>query len=97
MPIFSDFLPHLLNFRCLSYGARRLSRVENVILFGYGTGCQAIMSLVNDRDVEPLVTAVIQVGGINTLVRPDPYDDDKRAWMRKVSTRHLFFDHKLLE
>ncbi len=36
-------------------------------------------------DVEGKVNTIIQVGGLHTLVRPDPDQDDKRAWFRKVS------------
>jgi hypothetical protein len=31
------------------------------------------------------VKAVIQVGGLQSFVRPDPDQDEKRAWFRKVS------------
>lgn len=91
---------------------RRLLECENIILFGFGTGCDSIMSLVNTRgtsvwlfwtdrscparmlmwdreltgaEIESKVATVIQVGGMNTLVRPDPTNDDRRAWFREVS------------
>jgi len=39
----------------------------------------------DETDVEDKVAAVIQVGGMNTLVRPDPTNDQRRAWFREVS------------
>lgn len=36
-------------------------------------------------EVEEKVRAVIQVAGINNLVRPDPTDDDKIEWFREAS------------
>lgn len=36
--------------------------------------------------VEQKVKGVIQVAGMNTLVRPDPTQDDKREWFRPVSS-----------
>jgi hypothetical protein len=35
-------------------------------------------------DVEDQVKIVIQVAGMNTLVRPDPRDEDKILWYRQV-------------
>lgn len=62
-----------------------LSECENVVFIGHGTGCQAIMDLVNARDVEFKVKAVVQVAGLHSLVRPNPSNKEKLSWFKQVS------------
>lgn len=38
-----------------------------------------------EADVTDRVRAVIQVGGMHSLVKPDPTDDEKTEWFRHVS------------
>ncbi|WWC68627.1 uncharacterized protein I206_102558 [Kwoniella pini CBS 10737] len=74
-----------------------LSEAENVILIGHGTGCQTIMDLVNHREVEKKVKAVIQVAGLHSLVRPDPNNDSRRIWFRKANRIYVPSTHPVLE
>lgn len=62
-----------------------LSECEKVVFIGHGTGCQAIMDLVNARDVELKVKAVVQVAGLHSLVRPNPSNKEKLSWFKQVS------------
>lgn len=66
-----------------------LSECEKVVFIGHGTGCQAIMDLVNARDVELKVKAVVQVAGLHSLVRPNPSNKEKLSWFKQV--RFFFF------
>ncbi|GHJ85542.1 hypothetical protein NliqN6_1944 [Naganishia liquefaciens] len=75
----------------------QLTDAQNVIFIGHGTGCQALMCLINDRDVEDQVKFVIQVAGMNTLVKPDPRDEDKILWFRQHSMLYLPHDHPLMD
>jgi len=45
-------------------------------------------------EIEEKVTTVIQVGGMNTLVRPDPTQDEKREWFRSVSLPSIMMMHQ---
>lgn len=63
-----------------------LSECEKVVFIGHGTGCQAIMDLVNARDVELKVKAVVQVAGLHSLVRPNPSNKEKLSWFKQVSS-----------
>ncbi|WWC87894.1 uncharacterized protein L201_002792 [Kwoniella dendrophila CBS 6074] len=74
-----------------------LSEAENVVLIGHGTGCQTIMDLINHREVENKVKAVVQVAGLHSLVRPDPNNDSKRAWFRKSNQIYVPASHPVLE
>ncbi|WWC96955.1 hypothetical protein V866_003831 [Kwoniella sp. B9012] len=74
-----------------------LSEAENIVLIGHGTGCKTIMDLVNHREVENKVKAVIQVAGLHSLVRPDPNDEVKRSWFRKSNRIYVPSEHPLLE
>lgn len=68
-----------------------LSECEKVVFIGHGTGCQAIMDLVNARDVELKVKAVVQVAGLHSLVRPNPSNKEKLSWFKQVSLLHINF------
>nr|XP_018264720.1 histone deacetylase 6/10 [Kwoniella dejecticola CBS 10117]OBR86878.1 histone deacetylase 6/10 [Kwoniella dejecticola CBS 10117] len=74
-----------------------LSEADNVVLIGHGTGCQTIMDLVNHREVEKKVKAVVQVAGLHSLVRPDPNNDTRRAWFRKSNRIYVPSSHPILE
>ncbi|KAK6907347.1 hypothetical protein I203_101340 [Kwoniella mangroviensis CBS 8507] len=74
-----------------------LSEAENIVLIGHGTGCKTIMDLVNQREVEQKVKAVIQVAGLHSLVRPDPNDEVKRSWFRKSNRIYVPAEHPVLE
>jgi histone deacetylase 6 len=78
----------------------RLSNADDVVIIGHGSGCSAVMQLVNHRgeqlshslsitpanlaDVDRKVKAVIQVAGMHSLVRIDPEHESRRNWFRTV-------------
>ncbi|WVR03811.1 hypothetical protein IAU60_000807 [Kwoniella sp. DSM 27419] len=74
-----------------------LSEAENVVLIGHGTGCHTVMELVNHREVERKVKAVIQVAGLHSLVRVDPQYEARRAWFRKSNQIYVPNDHPVLQ
>ncbi|WVN90743.1 uncharacterized protein L203_105985 [Cryptococcus depauperatus CBS 7841] len=74
-----------------------LSECEKIVLIGHGTGCQAVMDLVNEREVERKVKAVVQVAGLHSLVRPDPNDKDKLRWFKQNNRLYVPAEHVLLE
>lgn len=51
------------------------------------------MSKADIADVEDKVKAVIQVAGMNSLVRIDPKDDTKGTWFRAVSISLIITHH----
>lgn len=61
-----------------------LAESEHVILIGHGTGCRAIMDLVNHRNVQQKVRAVVQVAGMHSIVRIDPDHSSRFAWFHEV-------------
>ncbi|KAJ9110177.1 hypothetical protein QFC20_003029 [Naganishia adeliensis] len=75
----------------------QLTEADNVIFIGHGTGCQALMCLINERAVEDQVKMVVQVAGMNTLVRPDPRHDERIMWYRQNSLLYLPQDHPLMD
>lgn len=74
----------------------RLSDAKNVVLIGHGTGCQAVMEMVNHCDVEKRVKAVVQVAGLHSLVRVDPHDEPKRKWFAQSNRIYVPSIHPLL-
>ncbi|OCF43376.1 histone deacetylase 6/10 [Kwoniella heveanensis CBS 569] len=74
-----------------------LSEAENVVLIGHGMGCHTIMELVNYREVETKVKAVVQVAGLHSLVRIDPNNEEKRAWFRKSNQIYVPATHPVLK
>ncbi|KAL1406389.1 Histone deacetylase hda1 [Vanrija albida] len=73
-----------------------LSDAKDIIFIGHGSACGAIMELVNHRDVEHKVRAVVQVGGLHSFVRVDPANEAKRAWFRQASRIYVPDVHPLL-
>jgi histone deacetylase 6 len=54
------------------------------------------MELVNLCDVEQRVKAVVQVGGLHSLVRVDPHNESKRNWFKMVNRVYVPNIHPLL-
>ncbi|KAJ9109725.1 hypothetical protein QFC19_001955 [Naganishia cerealis] len=75
----------------------QLTEAQNVILIGHGSGCQALMCLINERPVEDLVKMVIQIAGMNTLVKPDTRQDDKIVWFREHSKLYVPQNHPVMD
>ncbi|BEI85282.1 hypothetical protein CcaverHIS002_0506830 [Cutaneotrichosporon cavernicola] len=73
-----------------------LSSAKNVVLIGHGTACGAVMELVNHRDVQSKVKAIVQVAGMHSIVRPDPTNENRRTWFRDVCQIYLPHIHPLL-
>ncbi|KIR69589.1 histone deacetylase 6/10 [Cryptococcus bacillisporus CA1873] len=73
-----------------------LSECEKVVFIGHGTGCQAIMDLVNARDVEFKVKAVVQVAGLHSLVRPNPSNKEKLSWFKQCNQIYVPAEHVVL-
>ncbi|WWD16504.1 hypothetical protein CI109_100930 [Kwoniella shandongensis] len=74
-----------------------LSECEKVVLIGHGTGCQAVMDLVNKRDVERKVKAVVQVAGLHSLVRIDPNNIQRKDWFKRSNRIFVPSSHILLD
>ncbi|ORY22508.1 hypothetical protein BCR39DRAFT_551487 [Naematelia encephala] len=74
-----------------------LSEAENVVLIGHGTGCGAIMELINHREVQFKVKAVVQVAGIHTLVKIDPHNETRRNWFRQSNRIYVPSSHPVLD
>ncbi|WOO83917.1 Histone deacetylase clr3 [Vanrija pseudolonga] len=74
-----------------------LTDATDIIFIGHGSACGALMELVNHRDVEHKVRAVVQVGGLHSFVRPDPANESKRAWFRQASRIYVPDVHPLLQ
>ncbi|KAL7419556.1 Histone deacetylase hda1 [Cryptotrichosporon argae] len=74
-----------------------LSEAENVVLIGHGTACNVVMDLVNNREVERKVKAVVQVAGLHSIVRISPTNDSRRAWFRQNNQIYVPQEHILLD
>ncbi|RSH94679.1 Histone deacetylase hda1 [Saitozyma podzolica] len=74
-----------------------LSEAENVVLIGHGAGCAPLMDLVNTRDVQGKVKAIVQVAGMHSIVRIDPNNETRRAWFRKVNQIWVPETHSVLD
>jgi histone deacetylase 6 len=74
----------------------RLGDAKNVVLIGHGTGCQALIELVNHAYVEQRVKAVVQVGGLHSLVRLDPQNEALRTWFKSCNRVYVPNSHPLL-
>jgi len=55
------------------------------------------MELVNNKDVERRVKAVIQVGGLHSLVRVDPQNEGKRNWFKGCNRVYVPSIHPLVK
>ncbi|KAK4688388.1 histone deacetylase 6, partial [Tremellales sp. Uapishka_1] len=75
----------------------QLSEAANVVLIGHGTACAAVMDLVNHREVERKVKAVVQVAGMHSMIRIDPNNESRRDWFRKNNRVYLPSAHPVLE
>lgn len=73
-----------------------LSDADNVVIVGHGSGCAAVMELINHRDVESKVKAVVQVGGLHSLVRVDPNNETRRNWFRASNRIYIPKSHPLM-
>jgi len=74
-----------------------LSEAEEVIFIGHGSGCSAVMELINHRDVERKVKAVVQVAGLHSLVRIDPDNESRRNWFRESNRIYVPSVHSVLD
>ncbi|WVF65792.1 hypothetical protein IAT40_000526 [Kwoniella sp. CBS 6097] len=74
-----------------------LSEAENVVLIGHGMGCHTVMDLVNHREVEKKVKAVVQVAGLHSIVRVDPTNEGKRDWFRESNQIYVPSTHPVLQ
>ncbi|WVQ79099.1 hypothetical protein IAT38_001193 [Cryptococcus sp. DSM 104549] len=73
-----------------------LSACDKIILIGHGTGCRAIMDLINKRDVECKVKAVVQVAGLHTLVQPDKINPQRVKWFKQCNRIYVPNSHVIL-
>lgn len=55
------------------------------------------MELVNNSSVESRVKAVVQVGGLHSLVRVDPQSESKRNWFKACNRVYVPSVHPLLQ
>ncbi len=73
----------------------RASTTTKIVMIGFGTGCDVLTSLIQARDVETQVKAVVNIVGYNEMPRIDPTAElAKKKWYYTKSKVLAPADHR---
>jgi histone deacetylase 6 len=73
----------------------RASTATKIVMIGFGTGCDVLTSLIQARDVETQVKAVVNIVGYNEMPRIDPTAElAKKKWYYTKSKVLAPADHR---